>query len=257
MKKISVNLLVNVLFLLAGIVFLVFYNTPDILDWVARIVGALFVLPSLIYLLVAGVRKSDAARNTVMLGTMPAVGGTCFGIVMMLHPEMFTTVIALVLGMLLCVLGLFHVVYLFLSRKTLEVNAFYYIIPLAVMCCGAMITGVQSIGTNPNMVVLLTGISLVLFNVTSVQEYLGERKARKIARAQDEATETAAPVVEDPQPETEPEALSEPEPEPEPAPEPEPEVTPEPEPTPQPQPVDEVNVIDNNQEIEESKTDLL
>lgn len=177
MNKISINLLTNVLFLLAGVIFLVFYNTPGILEWGARILGLLFVIPSLVFLAVASLRKSDTARNTVMLGMMPAVGGVCFGIVMLVHPEMFTQIIAMMLGVLLCVLGLFHVVFLMLSRKAIAVKGWYYILPIAVLASGAVILGSDKIGDN--MVVLMSGISMLLFNVTSVQEYAGERKARR------------------------------------------------------------------------------
>lgn len=178
MKKISVNLLTNVLLLLAGIAFLIFCSTPGIMVWGARIVGALFMLPSLIFLAVASFRKSTAARNTVLLGTMPAVGGTCFGIVMMVYPELFTSVLVMLMGVLLCVLGLFHIFYLCLSRKAIGVHGWYFLLPLAVLACGASVLFIDAVKGSENTVMIMAGVSLLLFNVTSLQEYLGERKNR-------------------------------------------------------------------------------
>ncbi len=195
MQRISINLLTNVLLLLAGIVFLVFYNTPGIVVWGARVVGGLFMLPSVVFLAVAAFRKSTAARNTVLLATMPAVGGTCFGIVMMAKPELFTTVLVMLLGVLLLVLGLFHVIYLMLSRKAMRVRGWYYILPLAVLVCGACILGVESVKTQESVVMLMAGISLLLFNVTSLQEYLGTRKTQS-APATEEATPEATETTE-------------------------------------------------------------
>lgn len=176
MNKISINFLTNVLLLLAGIVFLVFCDTPDIMGWGARIVGALFMLPSLIYLAVASFRKSDTARNIVLLGTMPAVGGVCFGIVMMVYPALFTSVLVMLLGVLLCVLGLFHVFYLSLSRKKLDVKGWYFFFPLIVLVCGISILCFDTVKSNEKIVMIMAGVSLLLFNITSLQEYLGERK---------------------------------------------------------------------------------
>jgi len=183
MNKISINLLTNVLLLLAGIAFLIFYNTTGIMEWGARIVGALFMLPSLVFLAVASFRKSNTARNTVLLGTMPAVGGTCFGIVMMVYPQLFTSVLVMLLGVLLCVLGLFHIFYLCLSHKAIGVKAWYFLLPLAVLACGVSILCWDVVKNNESVVMLMAGISLLLFNVSSFQEYLGERKNRCDASA--------------------------------------------------------------------------
>ncbi len=136
MNKLSISLLTNVLLLLTGIVFLIFYNEPGFMIWAARVVGTLFLLPSVIFLAVAALRKSTEARNTVLLAAMPAVCGTCFGIVMLSKAELFTAVLVMLLGVLLCVLGLFHVIYLLMSRKAMTVKGWYYLLPVAVLACG-------------------------------------------------------------------------------------------------------------------------
>ena len=60
MKNISINLLTNVVLLLAGILLIVFNNQPDLLDWVARIIGMMFMLPSIAYLMVVALRHTPA-----------------------------------------------------------------------------------------------------------------------------------------------------------------------------------------------------
>ena len=125
MKNISINLLTNVVLLLAGILLIVFYNHPDLLDWVARIIGMMFMLPSIAYLMVVALRHTPAKASNDYLGVLPAVGGLCFGIIMLAKPQLFSGVLTIFMGALLIVLGLFHVIYLFLSRKTVEVKGWY------------------------------------------------------------------------------------------------------------------------------------
>ena len=122
MKKISINLLTNVILLLAGIILIVFHGVPDILLWGARVMGAMFMLPAVAYLIMVAVRHADARTSADYMGVLPAVGGLCFGLVMMVKPAKFDEILQLLMGVLLIVLGLFHIIYLLLSRKHLNVK---------------------------------------------------------------------------------------------------------------------------------------
>ena len=179
MKKLSINLLTNVILLLAGIILIVFHGVPNILVWGSRVMGALFVLPAVIYLIMVAVRHADARTSTDYLGVLPAVGGLCFGLVMIIKAHLFDGILQLLMGVLLLVLGLFHVIYLLLSRNSLKVKGWYHICPLAVILCGILSLALPALRSNVSTVVLLTGICLLLFNFTSLQEYLAERRVRR------------------------------------------------------------------------------
>lgn len=193
MKKLSINLLTNVILLLAGIILIVFHGVPNILIWGSRVMGALFVLPAVIYLIMVAVRHADARTSTDYLGVLPAVGGLCFGLVMILKAHLFDGILQLLMGVLLLVLGLFHVIYLLLSRNSLKVKGWYHICPLAVILCGILSLALPALRSNVSTVVLLTGICLLLFNFTSLQEYLAERKVRRAV---------AKPATAEPEPAT-------------------------------------------------------
>ncbi|MBQ9821876.1 MAG: DUF308 domain-containing protein [Muribaculaceae bacterium] len=179
MKKVSINLLTNVILLLSGIILIVFHNVPNILIWGSRVMGATFMLPAIAYLVMVAVRHSDARTSTEYMGVLPAVGGLCFGLVMILKPDKFDEILQLLLGMLLVVLGLFHVIYLLLSRNSLNIKGWYFLCPIVVTLCGMLSLMVTSLRENIPMVVLMTGICLLLFNFTSLQEYLAERRVRR------------------------------------------------------------------------------
>ncbi len=179
MKKVSINLLTNVILLLAGVILIVFHGVPDILLWGSRVMGATFLLPAVAYLVMVAVRHADARTSADYMGVLPAVGGLCFGLVMMIKPGKFDEILQLLLGMLLVVLGLFHIIYLLLSRNSLDIKGWFFLCPVLVTLCGLLSLMVPALRDNVSTVVLLTGICLLLFNFTSLQEYLAERRVRQ------------------------------------------------------------------------------
>lgn len=198
MKKVSINLLTNVILLLAGIILIVFYNVPNILQWGCRVMGAMFVLPAAAYLIMVAVRHADARTSADYLGVLPAVGGLCFGIVMMAKPDKFDEILQLLMGILLVVLGLFHIIYLLLSRNSLHVKGWYFLCPVVVTMCGLLSLMVPSLRESVSTVVLMTGICLLLFNFTSLQEYLAERRGRRqVAQPTDNQIVDTSPVAVD------------------------------------------------------------
>lgn len=194
MKKVSINLLTNVILLLAGIILILFHGVPNILIWGARVMGATFVVPSVVFLIMVAVRHSDARTSTDYMGVLPAVGGLCFGLVMMIKAHLFDGILQMLLGVLLLVLGLFHIIYLMLSKKSLKIKSWYYICPLIVVLCGALSLLVPALRESVSTVVLMTGLCLLLFNFTSLQEYLAERRGRNATVTIDN---TPAPISDD------------------------------------------------------------
>jgi peptidoglycan/LPS O-acetylase OafA/YrhL len=179
MKKVSINLLTNVILLLAGIILIIFHGVLNVLIWGSRVIGAMFLLPAVAYLIMVAVRHSDARTSADYMGVLPAVGGLCFGVVMMVKAHLFDEILQLLLGVLLVVLGLFHVIYLLLSRDTLKIKGWYHVCPVIVVLCGMLSLLLPSLRANVSTVVLITGICLLLFNFTSLQEYLAERRVRR------------------------------------------------------------------------------
>lgn len=179
MKKVSVNLLTNVILLLAGIILIIFHGVPGILIWGARVMGAMFLLPAVAYLIMVAMRHSHMRTSTDYLGVLPAIGGLCFGLVMIIKAGLFDGILQLLMAVLLLVLGLFHVIYLMLSGKSLGVKGWYYLSPLIVVVCGVLSLVMPSLRNSVPTVVLMTGICLLLFNFTSLQEYLAERRVRR------------------------------------------------------------------------------
>ena len=195
MKKLSVNLLTNVVLLLAGIILIVFYAMPNVLVWGARVIGAIFLLPAVAYLIMVAVRHADVRTSADYMGVLPAVGGLCFGLLMIIKAHMFDGILQLLMGVLLVVLGLFHIIYLLMSRRNLKIKGWYFLAPVLVTLCGVLSLALPALRDNVSSVVLVTGVCLLLFNITSLQEYLAERRVR---RALTKPVVEPAPVAEAP-----------------------------------------------------------
>ena len=199
MKKVSINLLANVVLLLAGIILIIFHGVPNIMIWGCRVMGPMFMLPAVIYLVMVAVRHADARTSADYMGVLPAVGGLCFGLVMIIKAHLFDGILQMFMGMLLVILGLFHIIYLLLSSKSLKIKGWYHICPVVVVVCGILSLLVASLRENVSTVVLITGICLLLFNFTSLQEYLAERRERRAVTRSTEPLEpeSATPVEDD------------------------------------------------------------
>ena len=199
MKKVSINLLTNVVLLLAGIILIVFHGVPDVLLWGCRVMGAMFMVPAVVYLIMVAVRHADARTSADYMGVLPAVGGLCFGLLMMIKAHLFDGILQQLLGVLLVVLGLFHIIYLLLSRGSLNIKGWYFLAPIVVALCGILCLALPALRDNVSTVVLLTGIGLLLFNFTSLQEYLAERRVRRALSNPSDAqiTETQPIAVDD------------------------------------------------------------
>ena len=179
MKKLSVNLLTNVVLLLAGIILIIFHGQPSIMLWAARVMGLMFLLPAVTFLVMVALRQPAERTSTDYMGVLPAVGGLCFGLVMIIKANLFDGILQLLMGILLVVLGLFHVIYLLLSHGSINVKGWYYLCPAVVTVCGFLSLLLPLVRDNLPVVVLITGICLLLFNFTSLQEYLAERRMRR------------------------------------------------------------------------------
>ena len=177
MKRLSINLLTNVLLLLVGIALIVFYSLTDVLWWVAMVMGALFAVPSLVYLFKVSFNHADTRASNDYLGVVPAVGGLCFGLVMLIKAHLFAGVITLLMGVLL-------------SKRVINVSGWYFLAPLVVIGTGAAVLFSPELREQGGKVAMLTGLGLLLFNFTSLQEYFAERRKRKADAA---AAEKALP----------------------------------------------------------------
>lgn len=118
---------------------------------------------------------------------------------LLLRPELFYSVIGYVFSIILIALGLFHIIYMLMSRKSMTLRAWYYALPVAITAAG-LLTMFKFNGSDyRQLLVLLTGISLILAALTALLEALAQRKAacHNASTCQDATQDTSATVKND------------------------------------------------------------
>ncbi len=178
MKKSYPTILVNICLLLAGVIFLCFFNTgARVLQAVTIILGIVFIVPSLIYLGMVCFQKAEARGAADLMGIFPAVGGLCFGATLCMRPGSFGSIIIDIISILLIALGLFHLIYLMMSQRRLAIPWGYYVAPAVIALSGVM--ALLPMRGNLEFLFLATGVSLILSSFTALLEGLAERRRQK------------------------------------------------------------------------------
>lgn len=180
-KNANLTLIVNVAVLVAGLCLVFFHGNVNVMKVIVILLGICIIIPSLVYMgmvLTKRREENDTVRN---IGIVPAAGGLCFGLVLMLKNEIFLETLGIIFGLLIIALGVFHTVYMIMMSKRARVEMWYYIFPILMMIGGLLILIAFRAPEHAKMVVLITGLSMILFSFTTLLEYLADRKAVKTA----------------------------------------------------------------------------
>ncbi|MBR5101563.1 MAG: DUF308 domain-containing protein, partial [Muribaculaceae bacterium] len=180
--------------------FLIYFKNENVLVIVAKILGIVFIIPSLIFLCVTGIQRSkdkkamvaaamnnekpkkpvrNTGTNNLLLGVLPAVGGLCFGGVLLLKAEIFSGVLSDVFAILMIAFGLFHAVYMLAASHNAPIKAWYYIFPVLIMVGGIVTLFLLNAKENASTIVLITGLAMIISAVCAVFEYIAESAAAK------------------------------------------------------------------------------
>ncbi len=180
-KKSKLVLIVNVAVLVAGLCLVFFHGNVNVMKVIVVLLGVCIIIPSLVYMGMVLTKRSEENDTVRNIGIVPAAGGLCFGIVLMLKNEMFLKTLGIIFGLLIIALGVFHTVYMIMMSKRARVEMWYYIFPVLMMIGGLLILVAFRAPEHATMVVLITGLSMILFSFTTLLEYLADRKAVKTA----------------------------------------------------------------------------
>lgn len=196
-KKANLTLLVNVAVLVAGLCLVFFHNNVNVMKIIIVLLGVCIIIPSLVYMGMVLAKRREEGDMVRNIGIVPAAGGLCFGIVLLLQTEWFVHILGVIFGMLLIALGVFHTVYMLMMSKRAKVELWYYIFPVLMMVGGLLILIAFRAPERAKMVVLITGIAMILFSFTTLLEHLADRRAVKTAAKLAEAARAAenAPKV--------------------------------------------------------------
>ena len=190
-KKTNLALIVNVAVLVAGLCLVLFHGNMNVMKVIIVLLGVCFIIPSLVYMVMVLAKRREESDTVRNIGIVPAAGGLCFGVVLLMQTEWFVHILGVIFGMLLIALGLFHTVYMVMMAKRAKVEPWYYIFPVLMMIGGLLILVVFRAPERAKVVVLITGLAMILFSFTTLLEYLADRKAVKAAEKLADAAKAA------------------------------------------------------------------
>ncbi len=190
MKKTFPLVCTHLCLVLAGAAILFLINQDTLFVSVARVLGVLFIIAALAYFTMIALPRqhddgdgSEPSRDlTAMVGAMPAVGGLCFGVVLLWHPELFEPALGVIFAILLTGLGLFNFASLVRAHKHGRVRPWHYIFPTAVVTLGVASLTVGA--GQSSVLIILTGIGLMLSGVAGLLAMIVNRPRKKAQQAQ-------------------------------------------------------------------------
>lgn len=185
-KRSLPSLLAGLCFLLAGIIFITFCKSANVFAIVETVLGIVFIVPSLIYVCLVLSQQSDKRGATDYIGIFPAVGGLCFGVVLVLRPSVFDSALGIVFSILLIVLGIFHIVLMAVMAGHAKTPLWSYVPALAVAVAGIVLLLKEDVRSNQQVIVLVTGIAFVLSFISTLIEVVVQKRVTR-GRSQLEA----------------------------------------------------------------------
>lgn len=168
------DLFTSIIVAAAGVVMICLYQRIELLSWIVILIGAMFAIPG-IFSLIMGMRSKEKGGSTTQ--TLTGIGATALGAFMILMPESFTGILVFIFAGLLIIGGIYHIVFVAYLSRPFILPAYYYIIPVLMMIAGIVLL-TTSVRTLNNVVVLVTGISFVLWSVSTLMEWIATHPSK-------------------------------------------------------------------------------
>ena len=192
-----------IIVLIVGIALIFLRSTA--IDIVVMVLGAMFVAASALNLFflfrtpTVTVSGGKVRRVSVSFGSLvAAVAAGALGIWMLFDPSSMSSLIVYAFPGLMILAGLYHVVQLAFGFRPVRFPLLFYVFPVCLIICGVVVMVLGAVKTM-DYIVLVTGISMIVFSVISFLEVAGAASYRKepdLVPA-DSAVHTETPVASD------------------------------------------------------------
>lgn len=162
------DLFTSLVVAIAGVVMICLYQRIDILAWIVMLIGAMFLIPGL-FSLILGMRSRQNGGSTTTL--LAGIGAVALGVIMMVLPNSFTGILVFIFAGLLIIGGVYHIVFVGWLARPFVLPFYYYILPVLMVVAGIVLIVINKQLLN-SIVVLVTGISFVVWSFCSLVEWI-------------------------------------------------------------------------------------
>lgn len=170
------NALVNVMVLIAGIAFL--FLRGDVINLMVMVMGALFMVSAVVNVIYMFTSRSAAGSGSHLAGTLVCIAAFALGLWMTLAPGALIGIIVYLLAGLLILGGIYHIYMIAYGYRPMQFPGWFYILPTLLLATGIVIL-VMGPDAVKNYLVLVTGIAMIVFAVSSFLEYAGKQSVPK------------------------------------------------------------------------------
>lgn len=174
---------------IAGIAMIVMHNRLNIMEWIVIMIGVMFIIPGVFSVLSGALSKERKSATSVLAG----LGAIALGVLMCAMPQTFAGIMVSIFGILLIIIGAYHLCFVAWLSRPFVLPFYYYIIPVLLIVTGIIIM-FTSVRTVNNLVLLITGISFVCAAVSSLMEWVAthpsSRKDEALPKAEEIAEKT-------------------------------------------------------------------
>lgn len=195
--------LINLIILGIGILFIAACRRPDFIHALVFFTGIAFIIPGVVNvftLLLSGgkaEKESEGKENsgrpsawTRFAGWTVSIAAVVLGTMMCFTPETFRTPLIYIFAIFIFVGGIYHLYMLLRGLRPVTFALWTCIFPVAIIAISAVMFFLPSLHRieSQTTVALLTGISMIIFAVTSFFEATGIRAYNKRSNAPDSIT---------------------------------------------------------------------
>lgn len=167
---------------------MVFYP-EDAGNYFVMVIGALFMIPSIISLATVVAAKGRGFTLPVL-----SVGSLLFGFWMIVSPDFFSTLLIYVLGFLLVIGGVVQLNMYMVSRALVRVSPFYYISSVLILLAG--LVALFNPGGMQRTAFLIIGCTSLYYALQELVSWLLLKRRVDEIKVQMEAEQTAAQAAE-------------------------------------------------------------
>ena len=168
------SVLINVLILIAGILFIFMHARENVINAIVVITGVLFIASGVANLIMTFSSHRPDGSGAGIPGTLACVAAVALGLWMTFDPASLVSIIVYIFAALLILGGAFHIYMLSCGYSPLRFPGWLYIFPAILIISGIVIM-VMGAASVVNYIVLITGIAMVIFAVNSFLEYAGSQ----------------------------------------------------------------------------------
>ena len=183
MYKMTGTYILNVFTFMAGVIFMILHDQPNLMEYMVILIGLLHIIPSIAVIINSLAKQNDAVPSVgAVVGLIIPVCAIFIGLVLISNPVAMVDFIAYAMLLILIISGLYHILFILMCDKKYQFSIWFYILPILPVIAGATLFFMNPLESQ-SLIVLITGASLVLFTLNTVVEFFRIRRKNKQERA--------------------------------------------------------------------------